>query len=96
MSQDPPPADDVYASFVRELAGSPQASDMLAKLRLGHDPDENGWCSHSAHAHRWERHPCFARRLADLAGRTQVPDGADVAAELPEPGPGQGGPEPAG
>jgi hypothetical protein len=61
----PRPA-DVFRSFAHELALSPQTPDILDRLREGHEPDLHGWCSHPAHAHRWERHPCTMLRLADL------------------------------
>jgi hypothetical protein len=61
-----PPA-DAYESFVWELAHSPHRAEVLETLRRGHDPDVYGWCRHSSHASRWERHPCPTRRLADLA-----------------------------
>jgi hypothetical protein len=49
---DPPnPNDDVYMSFVRELAASPERASLLVRLRLGHEPDEFGWCGHPGHAH---------------------------------------------
>jgi hypothetical protein len=63
--------DDVYGSFVRELAASPGRADLLGRLRLGHEPDEHGWCKHPGHAHHWERHPCPMLRMARLV------DGAD-------------------
>jgi hypothetical protein len=64
---DPPnPNDDVYMSFVRELAASPERASLLVRLRLGHEPDEFGWCGHPGHAHHWERHPCATLRLAQL------------------------------
>jgi hypothetical protein len=44
---DPPnPNDDVYMSFVRELAASPERASLLVRLRLGHEPDEFGWRGH--------------------------------------------------
>lgn len=72
------PLDDSYWAFVRELARSPQAPDLLDRLRAGHEPDEHGWCSHSAHTHKWELHPCFTRRLADLAAGHEWPDPPDA------------------
>lgn len=71
------PSDDQFWSFVRELARSPQAPDMIDRLREGHEPDDDGWCVHSAHSHHWEQHPCFTRRLADLAdgpGGQELPE----------------------
>ena len=61
---DQPDPNDVYGSFVRELAASPER--VLARLRLGHEPDEYGWCGHPGHAHHWERHPCPTLLLAQL------------------------------
>jgi hypothetical protein len=64
---------EMYQSFVREFASSPQSPEMLDRLRHGHRPDEHGWCEHPAHAHRWERYPCSTLQLAefvDAAGRS--------------------------
>jgi hypothetical protein len=58
---------DVFGSFVRELAASPERTELLDRLRLGHEPDEHGWCRHAGHAYHWERHPCPVLRLATLA-----------------------------
>ena len=68
MSSDPAGAGpaEVFRTFVSELAASGQKSEMLGRLRQGHEPDRHGWCSHPAHAHRWERHPCAVVRLANL------------------------------
>jgi hypothetical protein len=63
----PRPA-EVFRSFVRELARSPQGPDMVGRLRQGHEPDRHGWCRHPAHAYRWERYPTL--RLADLVEGT--------------------------
>jgi hypothetical protein len=63
----PRPA-EVFRSFVRELARSPQGPDMVGRLRQGHEPDRHGWCPHPAHAYRWERYPTL--RLADLVEGT--------------------------
>jgi hypothetical protein len=63
--------DDVFQSFIRELAQTQQQSAMLERLRKGHEPDRHGWCRHPAHSHRWERHPCATLRLADLAEETK-------------------------
>ena len=60
------PPNDVYGSFVRELAASPERASLLARLRLGHEPDEFGWCTHPGHTHHWERHPCPTLLLAQL------------------------------
>ena len=68
-----PSPQEVYRSFVREFARSPQKSEMLDRLREGHQPDEHGWCDHPAHAHHWERHPCSTLQLTefvDTAGST--------------------------
>ena len=51
---------------MRELAASPERAGLLPLLRLGHEPDEFGWCSHPGHAHHWERHPCPTLLLAQL------------------------------
>ena len=67
------PTDDVFESFVRELARSPQRSHILTQLTEGHHSDPHGWCSHSAHAHRWERHPCSTLRLANVVDTTDHP-----------------------
>jgi hypothetical protein len=75
-----PPAVDVFGAFVRELALFPQGPDMLDRLRKGHAPGRHGWCSHPAHAHRWERYPCTILRLADLV------EGLDVRDRPAEPG----------
>lgn len=61
------PAEETFWSFVHELACSPEAPDLLSRLKDGHEPDEHGWCRHQAHTHHWEQYPCFTRRLADLA-----------------------------
>ena len=61
---DPPDSNDRYGSFVRELAASPDRVTLLARLRLGHEPDEFGWCSHPGHEHHWERYPCPTLLLA--------------------------------
>lgn len=75
-----PPPDEVFSSFVAELARSPQAPDMLGRLRLGHEPDDRGWCIHPAHTHRWEPYPCLMRRLADLADGVELPESPDQRA----------------
>ncbi len=60
-----PSSDEVFSAFVDELAtGSP---DLFARMKLGHEPDEHGWCRHTTHEHHWERHPCPVLRLARLA-----------------------------
>ncbi|NMH98597.1 hypothetical protein [Pseudonocardia acidicola] len=69
-----PLPDDVFRSFVRELAARTDKLDMLGRLRRGHQPDRHGWCEHPEHAHRWERHPCPVLRLADLVEATDEPD----------------------
>ncbi len=61
---DPPDSNDRYGSFVRELAANPDRATLLARLRLGHEPDEFGWCSHPGHEHHWERYPCPTLLLA--------------------------------
>jgi hypothetical protein len=77
----PHPA-EVFRSFVRELALSPQGPDMLSRLRQGHEPDRHGWCSHPTHAHRWERHPCAMLQLAALVEGTDPQERA-AQPELP-------------
>ena len=78
-------ADEVFASFLRELARSPQRSHILTRLKTGHLPDPQGWCSHPAHDHRWQRHPCPTLRLAqcveatDPRDRQPEPDHQDTA-----------------
>ena len=62
---DPPHPEEIYGSFVRELAASPQRAMLLARLRLGHEPDEFGWCSHPGHEQQWERYPCPTLLLAE-------------------------------
>lgn len=62
----PPHPDEVFQAFVRELASCAQP-DLLARLKQGHTPDEQGWCRHTAHEHHWEHHPCTSLRLALLA-----------------------------
>lgn len=69
----PPDPDEVFQAFVRELASSAQP-DLLARLKRGHTPDEQGWCRHTSHDHHWEHHPCTAIRLALL---TEVQQRAD-------------------
>ena len=75
MSSDPAGAGpaEVFRTFVSELAASWQKSEMLDRLRQGHGPDRHGWCSHPAHAHRWERHPCAVVRLAYLVENLDRP-----------------------
>jgi len=70
---DPPDPDDTYGSFVRELAASPGRTTLLARLRLGHEPDEFGWCRHPSHGHRWERHPCPTLLLAQQVEQSGNP-----------------------
>ena len=67
-------ADAVFASFVQELARSPQRSHILTRLTDGHHRDPHGWCDHPAHDHRWERHPCAALRFAEWVEATALPD----------------------
>lgn len=78
MSYNPKPADpdEVFQAFVRELASSAQP-DLLARLKRGHTPDEQGWCRHTAHEH----HSCKLVRLARLAEVRQRADeaGSDAA-----------------
>jgi hypothetical protein len=63
-----PHSAEVFRTFVSELATSRQGADMVDRLRQGHQPDQHGWCSHPAHAYRWERYPCAVVRLATLVG----------------------------
>jgi hypothetical protein len=83
----PRPA-EVFRTFVSELAAFRQAPDMVDRLRQGHEPDRHGWCSHPAHAHRWERYPCAMVRLAtlveDVEGHSR-PEYTDKDAENPSP-----------
>jgi hypothetical protein len=65
----PPDSDELFQSFVRELAATPGRAALLVRLRIGHGPDEYGWCNHPWHAHHWEKHPCPALRLAQLVER---------------------------
>lgn len=67
----PPDAAAVFGAFVRELAASPQSSDLLARLRDGHEPDSHGWCRHPGHTYHWERHPCPMLRLARLVAGSE-------------------------
>jgi hypothetical protein len=57
--------DEAFKAFVDELAAG--ATDLLARMKLGHEPDEHGWCRHTTHEHHWESHPCSMLRLALLA-----------------------------
>ena len=68
MSSDPvgPRSAEVFRTFVSELATCRQGPEVVDRLRQGHQPDPHGWCSHPAHAHRWERYPCVVVRLATL------------------------------
>ena len=54
---------------------------MLSRLRLGHEPDGDGWCIHPAHTYRWESHPCPTRRLADLADGVKLQEPSDQRAD---------------
>jgi hypothetical protein len=54
-----------FRAFVDELATGTAA--LLARMRVGHEPDEHGWCRHTMHEHHWESHPCPVLRLARLA-----------------------------
>jgi hypothetical protein len=73
--------DELFRSFVRLLAAKPERVDLLIRLRIGHEPDEHGWCKHPWHAHHWEQHPCPSLRLAHLV---EAAGGQDQA----EPSPG--------
>lgn len=60
-----PSTDEVFRAFVGELAAG--TVDLPARMKVGHEPDEHGWCRHTTHEHHWERHPCPVLRLAQLA-----------------------------
>ena len=57
--------DDAFSAFVEELATG--TTDLLSRMKLGHEPDSHGWCRHTTHEHHWEPHPCPVLRLAHLA-----------------------------
>lgn len=78
-------SDEVFQAFVRELASSAQP-DLLARLKLGHRPDERGWCQHTSHEHHREPHPCPALRLARMV-EVQQGDDAPVGPSRPVPAP---------
>ena len=84
----PRPA-EVFRTFVSELAAFQQAPDMVDRLRQGHEPDRHGWCSHPAHAHRWERYPCAMVRLAtlveDVEGHVPFVSGSPKNARIASP-----------
>jgi len=58
-------ADEAFRAFVDELAAG--TAELLTRMKLGHEPDEHGWCRHTTHEHHWESHPCPVLRLAQLA-----------------------------
>ena len=62
----PPPPAQARIAFARLLAARPDHRDILTRLRAGHEPDQQGWCRHGAHAHHWERYPCAVLGLAEL------------------------------
>ena len=57
--------DEAFRAFVDELAAG--TAELLTRMKLGHEPDEHGWCRHTTHEHHWESHPCPVLRLAQLA-----------------------------
>jgi hypothetical protein len=63
--------DAAFKAFVDELAAG--TTDLLVRMKLGHEPDEHGWCRHTTHEHHWESHPCSMLRLAQLAETDPVP-----------------------
>ncbi len=81
-----PSPQEIYQSFVREFARSPQRSEMLDRLRHGHQPDEHGWCSHSAHAHHWEQFPCPTVQLTELVDTVGRDEPTDADAVEPHIG----------
>ena len=96
MSSDPvgPRSAEVFRTFVSELATCRQGPEVVDRLRQGHQPDQHGWCSHPAHAHRWERYPCVVVRLAtlveDVDGRARF-EHSDEEAANPSREAGRGG-----
>jgi hypothetical protein len=89
-NQNPPDAEEVFEAFVRELASGTQPH-LLARLKVGHTPDNRGWCQHTAHDHHWEHHPCKSLRLALLAEVRQRTDDPTARRRPDRSGPG---PEP--
>ena len=65
----PADPDELFGSFLRELAPTPGRAALLVRLRIGHGPDEYDWCRHPWQAHHREKHPCPALRLAQLVKR---------------------------
>ena len=68
MSPDPlrRSTEEIFWSFVQELARTHDRRARLSRLRRGHYPDCHGWCGHPEHECRWQRYPCQQVRLADL------------------------------
>ena len=68
MSPDPlrRSTEEIFWSFVQELARTHDRGARLSRLRRGHYPDCHGWCGHPEHECRWQRYPCPQVRLADL------------------------------
>ena len=56
---------ETFRAFIDVLAAG--TADLLTRMKLGHEPDEHGWCRHTTHEYRWESHPCSVLRLAQLA-----------------------------
>jgi hypothetical protein len=84
----PAPPDDVRR-FAEELAATPSSASIVDRLQAGHEPDEDGWCRHTAHAHRCERYPCTVIGLVALVGEaSERPRGRPPAAR-PGHGPGR-------
>jgi hypothetical protein len=57
--------EEAFRAFIDELAAG--TADLLTRMKLGHEPDEHGWCRHTTHERHWESHPCPVLRLAQLA-----------------------------
>ena len=56
--------EETFRAFIDVLAAG--TADLLTRMKLGHEPDEHGWCRHTTHEYRWEP-PCSVLRLAQLA-----------------------------
>ena len=57
--------DEAFRAFVDELAAG--GAELLARMKIGHEPYQHGWCRHPTHEHHWQKHPCPMLRLARLA-----------------------------
>ena len=57
--------EETFRAFIDVLAAG--TADLLIRMKLGHEPDEHGWCRHTTHEYHWESHPCSVLRLARLA-----------------------------